>query len=454
MTLCNVGLPADLRVFPQVSWPLLLLPFLLALQLTAPSQIWAALLTAWIAIYAFSFAWVRWQIPKLHFQRHAVSEVLLVGDLLEVESRMANEGLLPLIWCRVRDKGAERQQVTAERIAACASQSVAIWTESHRCQRRGRLQLGPAELYLRDPLGLVAGRREFKDITSLLVHPRIVELPGISSPKRSLSGGLQERRRLISDSRATTIRPYDDADSRHLIHWLSTARHGELMVTDLESEPGTRQIAALNLNAADHVGEGLAGTFEFGVSVAASLVAQTVRASDQRQCGLLFAEDDRSVSVLAPGNGQGHMWEGLRLLADIGEGSLPFDRLLAGNALPIRSTRVQTLLAVSPYPSQASHANENGAAEDWQERQSRWLAELHSARERGVDCGVVLLRHPSQADHSMQSGLLELLAPLPVTILNTDAEYLPLVTHRRTRREYISTPTGGVIAVDVEEAVG
>jgi len=439
---------------------LLLLPLLLIVQLIVPSPIWIGLICAWASIYGFSYGWLRLQVPRLALQRKAVNRILLVGDVLEVESFFANSSVVPVLWCRVVEKLPEHQRVSAERVVACAGQTHTDWSEQHVCQRRGRLQLGPTELVLGDPVGLFQAERDFSESTQILVHPRVIVLPETSYPQRSRRGNIQQRRRLRAEAKAPTIRQYAYSDSHRLIHWPSTARQGELMVAELESEPGTRLMVVLNLHGLDHVGDGATGTLEFAISVAGSLVAQTVHASDQSQCGLLCAETETHVTSQVPGQGTGHMWSSLRLLAGVKVGTLPLHRLLARSHLVARSQQEDSLLVVTPHPAAAasseSASQESGATlqKHREQRTMMWLAELNSQQQRGLDCGILLVRHPSQRGARISSRLNARLAAFPLTILETDGSYTPLITYRRQKKKFLSTPFGGVVEVKVEEIVG
>ncbi len=447
----NAGLDAKTRIAPNVVWPLALLPLLLVVQLVAPSPIWVGLICAWASVYVFAYGWLRIQIPRLSLQRKTTSQVLLVGDALEVESLFANSGVIPVLWCRVVEKVPDLQRVSWERVVACTSQSYIAWTEQHVCQRRGHLQLGPTELALGDPVGLFQAKREFSASTQILVHPRVLVLPAMAFPQRSLRGNAQQRRRLRAEVKAPTIRQYAFADSYRLIHWPSTARQGELMVAEWESEPGARLTVVLNLHKSDHVGKGITGTLEFAISVAGSLVAQTVNSSDQRQYGLLCAETETHVSSLAPGQGASHMWSGLRLLAGVNAGEFPLHELLAHSHRLARSRPEDSLLVVTPHP--APHSDRT-----WQKRRElrtmMWLAELNSQQQRGLDCGILLIRHPSQRGTRIPAAMEAQLASFPLTLLETDDSYTPLITYRRQRKKFLTTPFGGVVEVSVEEVVG
>lgn len=149
------------------------------------------------------------------------------------------------------------------------------------------------------------------------------------------------------------------------------------------------------------------------------------------------------------------MWAGLRLLAGVNAGELPLHKLLTRSHLLARSQQEDSLLVVTPHPAAATTPESGVASQKHRERRTMmWLAELNSQQQRGLDCGILLVRHPSQREGHMPSSMHALLASFPLTILETDGSYTPLITYRRQKRKFLSTPFGGVVEVRVEEVVG
>ena len=443
----NVGLPSDASIRATAAWPLFLLPLLLAAQLVAPSVIWTGLFVGWLSLYLFAYVWVRSLLPAVSLTRTVADQAAVVGDVVEFETVIANDSVAPLVWCRLEDRTPSRHKVVQDRVVSCAGQAQSRWTQKHRCRRRGLFRFGPTRLVIGEPVGLFTGCKTFAAVSEILIYPRVAALPETALPQQSRRGSWQHRRRLQASVRSPAVRAFVPSDSLRFIHWPSSARQGALMVTERESEPGTRITAVLNLYRDDHVGEGMEGTLEIAVMAAASLVAQTAQASDQRQCGLLCAEEERNVTTLPPGQGTGHLWAALRALAVVGAGAVPLHRLLGPAQGMIRFQQEDSVLVITPYPDGA-------AASPARKRQWAWLSELNALRQRGIDCGIVLIRHPRQATLPDADALRAVLDAFPVTVLDTDARYEPLITYRRRRTEFITTPSGGASRVEVEEVVG
>lgn len=440
----NRGLGAHGTVAPNILWPLLFVPLLALSQLISPSFIWMGLITALIALYGLSYAWIRIQIKGLDFARTHDAEVRVVGDELEIASKLVNRCPLPLIWCEINDRSAEALRATRDRVVACAGQTTVQWEDHRLCDRRGRYRFGPTQLTFGDPLGLFTARVRFDQRGEILIYPRVVALPDIALPQRSRQGSWQQRQRLQATARAVTVREYRPSDSLRFVHWPSTAHRGQLTVTEVESEPGISLTLVVDLFAPHHVGAGPRSTLEVSIMTAASLVAQTINASDQRQCGLLCAEHPQQPISIAPAQGVGHLWSVLHALAPLHAGNVPLDELLGSMRSALGRRRDSSVLVITPLPHPHPEVPVRMA----------WLEELDALRQRGVACGVVFIRHASQGALDMEGPWGSHLATFPLTVLEADAEYEAVITYRRKKAHYVATPFGGTRRVEVDEVVG
>ncbi len=137
---------------------------------------------------------------------------------------------------------------------------------------RGRFALGPLRLKLTDPFGLVERSRGFAATDVLTIVPVVHPLPGVGLGGAYSSGG-------DSSARSVSIQGEDDAATREFrsgddlrkVHWRSTARVGKLMVRREEQPWQTRSALLLDTRSTAHRGDGMAGSFEWSVSAAASV---------------------------------------------------------------------------------------------------------------------------------------------------------------------------------------
>src|SRR5262249_38910950 len=124
---------------------------------------------------------------------------------------------------------------------------------------------------------------------------------------------------------ASGIRDYEPGDSLHRIHWLSSARLGELRSKEYDLEPSGNLWIILDLDAAVHAGENEESTEEYGVKIAAALIHQAIR--DNKAVGLV-AYGAEKVAV-PPARGARQLWRLMEQLALVAaDGRVPLQRVM------------------------------------------------------------------------------------------------------------------------------
>lgn len=142
-----------------------------------------------------------------------------------------------------------------------------------RSEVRGRYEVGPLSVRLRDPLGLVEVSRSFTSRTPLVFTPVIHQLPATSvSGDWSGRGENRPRAFAAAGTEDVTIREYRVGDDLRRIHWRSSAKMDQLMVRREEQPHQSRATVLLDTRAVAHRGTGAASSFEYAVSAAASVL--------------------------------------------------------------------------------------------------------------------------------------------------------------------------------------
>jgi uncharacterized protein (DUF58 family) len=107
---------------------------------------------------------------------------------------------------------------------------------------------------------------------SLLVWPRTFPVAPVPEPdKGHAAAGLAVRDRAGNWGDPLGVRPYRRGDPLRRVHWGQTARHGELIVCEVQSNSVPRVQIVLDTHPASHAGSGPDGSREWSVRVAASL---------------------------------------------------------------------------------------------------------------------------------------------------------------------------------------
>jgi uncharacterized protein (DUF58 family) len=170
-------------------------------------------------------------------------------------------------------------------------------TYSLRSELRGRYALGPLRLRLADPFGMCEVTRSFTGTDRLVVVPKVYPLAGAEgSGQWSGTGESLTRNAAASGEVDVATREYRYGDDLRRVHWRSTAHRGELMVRRDEQPRQLRATVLLDTRAVGHRGDGPASSFEWAVSVAASVA---VHLSGQRY-GLRLLLDDTPAAWSAP----------------------------------------------------------------------------------------------------------------------------------------------------------
>ncbi|MGK5532307.1 DUF58 domain-containing protein [Streptomyces sp. URMC 129] len=143
-----------------------------------------------------------------------------------------------------------------------------------RSDLRGRYPLGPLQLRLADPFGMVELSRSFNAFDVMTVLPRIEDLPPVALGGDSNGHG-DGRQRAIAIAGDDDIIPrdYRHGDDLRRVHWRSTAHRGSLMVRREEQPLKARCTVLLDTRRGGYVGGGPESPFERAVSGAASVVA-------------------------------------------------------------------------------------------------------------------------------------------------------------------------------------
>lgn len=286
--LLNRQLPAGWRIELRSGWPLLFVPLLVFMQLLGPSPIWVALLICLVGLYAVGYAWVRNQVQQIYFERRREGAMLVVGDALQERFVVRNESSLPVHWLEFADSS-RLPGYNPRQVVSCGSGSSYQWRTEAHCTQRGVFRLGPHTLRTGDPFGLFGMEIAGTKSESLLVYPRVAHIPELELPRGSSSGQDRRRRAYSGSERAQVVRAYQAGDSLRHVHWPISARKGELIVTDVETEPSGDLWIVLDVNRLVQSGKAEESTLETSIVLAASVAAEFLGGGERRSVGLLAA---------------------------------------------------------------------------------------------------------------------------------------------------------------------
>ena len=174
--------------------------------------------------------------------------------------------------------------------------------------RRGIYELGPAEVKVADPFGLLDFARRFWERTEVVVYPKVYELRGFPLRGGNVEAGTRGSRGRRGEEFAN-LREYRRGDDRRHIHWKSLARTGELFVKEFSVQAPRRHTVALDLRR-----EGIRtqdNEVEDAVSAAASVLTHLAR----ENLPFRLLSTGRSSADTGFASDEDSYWEAMRLLA-------------------------------------------------------------------------------------------------------------------------------------------
>ncbi len=196
-----------------------------------------------------------------------------LGDDVQVRLELKNKGILPLVWLRVPDALPAALAVTGsfKRVLTMGPFSTSFFEYTILTRKRGFYTVGPFRAWSGDLFGLASEQSADGQPESLVVYPRIYNLPNFSLPSRSPSGTLRTLHPIFEDpSRIRSKRPYQSGDSLRRIDWKATAITGSLQVKQFEPSIALETMIFLNLDPEDYDMHTYYDSFELGIIMAAS----------------------------------------------------------------------------------------------------------------------------------------------------------------------------------------
>ncbi|HEX6597190.1 MAG TPA: DUF58 domain-containing protein [Acidimicrobiales bacterium] len=253
----------------------------------------------------------------LEGRRRLVPSRVHAGSDSRVELEVTNPGSRTTPVVTLRDT------VVAERGAAAAPRLARFQLaplrpeESNRAayrlgaERRGVFRVGPLEVVVSDPFGLVSVTSEAAATTELTVYPRVevVVPPPLTTGHDPRSGG-GHATFLGHGDEFYGLRAYEVGDDLRQVHWPSTARQDELMIRQHELPWQGRSTVLLDVRSSAHDD----ASFEQAVSAAASLLTASWKRDSQVR--LLTTEGLDSNF----GSGTGHIEAAMEHLAVVERG--------------------------------------------------------------------------------------------------------------------------------------
>lgn len=297
-----------------------------------------------------------------------------VGEVLQAIYRIDNADRFAKPWVEVANESTLPVNLPG-RVVGIPGRSTRQWMSKVTLTRRGSYRLGALRVRTGDPFGLFSSEMTIGHASNVVVFPEVVSLRDWRLPPSPIDGNAPARRRFDAATPLVTgVRPYNHGDAINRIHWLSSARHGELHVKEFDLEQAADLWIVLDLDRAVHAGVGNDSSVETAVTIAASIALRIL--ADNRSVAMTASA--RRILVHQPDRGQRVEQKMLHLLANVqADGSHPLAEVVGATMPQLR--RGMTLCIITGSTDRA------------------WVRSLSVLRRRGVAALAIVVDRDSYA---------------------------------------------------------
>ena len=324
------------------------------------------------AILIGSWLYARRGLAGVRADYRVVNPRTHVGEVLQAIYRVENRDRIGKPWVELWNESTMHAGLPG-RVVGVPARGARQWLAKVTLTRRGSYRLGALRVRTGDPFGLFTSEMLVGHPTSVVVFPEVVPLPHWRLPPSPIDGTTPVRRRYeAATPLVSTVRPYVHGDAINRIHWLSSARHGELHVKEFDLEQAADLWITLDLDRGTHAGLGTDASVETAVTVAASIALRTL--NDNRAVAMTASA--RRTQIHQPDRGPRVEQKLLHLLANVqADGSTPLAEVIAATLPQLR--RGMTLCIITGSTDRT------------------WVRSLSALRRRGVAALAILLDRTS-----------------------------------------------------------
>jgi uncharacterized protein (DUF58 family) len=325
-----------------------------------------------VAIIGGAWLYARRGLRGVRADYRVINPRTHVGEVLQAMYRVDNADVIAKPWIELWNDSTLPVSLPG-RVVGVPARGTRQWLAKVTLTRRGSYRLGTLRVRTGDPFGLFSSEMVVGQATNIVVFPEIIPLPHWRLPPSPIDGTAPTRRRYEAATPLVTgVRPYNHGDAINRIHWLSSARHGELHVKEFDLEQAADLWIALDLDRSVHAGIGNDASVETAVTIAASIAMRTL--GDNRSVAMTASA--RRIQVHQPDRGPRVEQKLLHLLANVqADGSDPLAEVL--NATLPQLRRGMTLCIITGSTDRA------------------WVRSLAALRRRGVAALAILLDRAS-----------------------------------------------------------
>lgn len=229
---------------------------------------------AMLALVGLSLLATRALSARVVVRRRVTPTHLHIDAHGDVELQLRNVGRLPTASLRADDQVSSLLTSTSRFTTRPLAPGESVRLRYPLLgRRRGRYEVGPTQLELRDPFGVARRHVAAGGVDEVVVYPRVLPLSDGPPLAGHLGTGSDGRPRPgPAGDELDTIREYVRGDDLRHVHWRSTAHRGRLMVRQEENRQRPEAVVVLDRGLDRHVVTAGSSSFETMVTAGASVL--------------------------------------------------------------------------------------------------------------------------------------------------------------------------------------
>jgi uncharacterized protein (DUF58 family) len=201
-------------------------------------MIYARLAYLAILLMGGALIWTVLSINGVRLTRNTRTLRASMGEVFEEHYEIKKDKWPGSLWLEVLNQSTLPKAAGSRLLTRINAHQLRYYSARTLLIRRGAYLLGPTTVTSGDPFGLFTMRRVFTARDTLIILPMTFPISIFPPPPGLLPGGKAIRQRSFDMTpNAAEVREYVPGDPMKRIHWPSTAHRGQFMVKEFEQDP-------------------------------------------------------------------------------------------------------------------------------------------------------------------------------------------------------------------------
>ena len=222
-------------------------------------------------------AWTSMSASRIRWDSAIDNARVFPGETVTLGTTVENGKWLP-VWLKIKWSFEDDLESAGDKGETARQEAAVLWHQTVKFQqalvalRRGVYQVGPPRIRSSDFLGFFEREISTRDVTQLVVYPRLVSLKPVAIRRRDLYGVPGAKSPVKDPVYILGTRDYQPSRPSRHIHWKASARH--LRLQEKIFEPSEQEKVLLTLEVGSFGKSIQPEDFEHTLEVVASLAVR------------------------------------------------------------------------------------------------------------------------------------------------------------------------------------